>query len=397
MTRKPAYNLTFLACYIAYAVQAVVNNFAPLLFVTFSTEFRIPLTTISLLIGMHFGVQMVADLVIARFADRVGYRNSVVAAHLFAALGLALLAFLPDLLPNPFVGILIADLLYAIGGGLIEAVTSPLFEACPAENKEAAMSILHSFYSWGQLASVLLCSLFFVTAGISRWRLLSLLWALLPLANAVLFCAVPVVEPSALTEKRTPLPALLRRGAFWVMLLLMLGAGASELTVCQWASAFLETCLGIDKQTGDLIGLCCFSLFMGLARVLYSAFSERLRLPVFMAACGGLCIISYLMITCSLTPAVVLAGCALCGFSVGIMWPGTYALAAKCLAGGTSMFALLALAGDVGCTLGPSLAGALGGAFGGNLSLGILLCIAFPVIFTLGSAVFIREKTEKTE
>lgn len=392
MTRKPAYKLTFIACYIAYITQAVVNNFSPLLFVTFSSEFDIPLSTISLLISMHFAIQMVADLLTARFADRIGYRNSVVAAHFLASAGLILLAFLPDLLPNPFVGILIADLLYATGGGLIEAVTSPLFEACPSDNKDAAMSMLHSYYSRGQLAAVLLCTLFFATAGLSNWRILSLIWAVLPLANAILFMFVPIVEPDSRPEKRTPLRELLGRGGFWLMVVLMIGSGAAELTVCQWASAFLETCLGIDKTVGDLLGLCLFSFFMGTARVLYGLFSEKVRLSVFMAVSGALCVISYLMITCSTLPAIVLAGCALCGFSVGIMWPGTYALAAKRLMGGTSMFAILALAGDVGCSVGPFLAGTLGEALGGGLSLGILLCTVFPLVFTIGCVFCVREK-----
>lgn len=395
MSDKINYTPTLIASYIAYVVQAVVNNLAPLLFVTFGTTYGIPIAKISLLIGFHFGVQMLTDFFAARYADRIGYRASVVAAHFLAAVGLFGLAVLPNVLPDPFVGILIAAFLYAVGGGLIEVVISPLVEACPTRHKSAAMSLLHSFYSWGQLAMVALSTLFFVTAGIENWRWLAVLWGLLPLANAFLFLFVPIAELGKGTAEVTPPRSFLRTRLFWLFIVLMIAAGAAELTVCQWASAFLEAGLGIDKATGDLVGLCLFSLFMGAARVLYGVVGERVSLSGFMVASGLLCVASYLLISLSSSPIPVLIGCALCGFSVGIMWPGTYSMAAGRLSGGTAMFALLAVAGDLGCTLGPSLAGWIADACGGDLARGILFGTVFPALLVIGNLILLRGKKKE--
>ena len=367
------------ACFAGYVTQAIVNNFAPLLFLTFRKEWSISLDRITLLVTINFAVQLLVDFLSAKFIDKIGYRTSVVAAHIFAAVGLAGLGFLPPLFPDPYTGLLLAVILYAIGGGIIEVLISPIVEACPTEQKSAAMSLLHSFYCWGHVSVVVVSTAFFAVAGIGNWKILACIWAILPLANAALFTQVPVAalveEGNGMTMKE-----LLKSGAFWVLALLMVCAGASEQGMSQWSSAFAESGLHVSKTIGDLAGPCFFAAMMGLARVIYSGFSERIDLRRFMGASCVLCVASYLLAAFAPHPALSLLGCGLCGFSVGILWPGTFSVAAaSCPRGGTVMFALLALAGDLGCSGGPTLVGFVSNAAGGNLKTGLLSAIAFPI------------------
>ena len=378
------YRGTICACFVGYIVQAIVNNFAPLLFVTFQTSFGVSLDRIALLVTFNFGIQLLVDLISPALLGRIGYRAGVIAAHLFAAAGLAAMALLPAMLPDPYVGILCAVTLYAVGGGLIEVLVSPIVEACPTDNKEAAMSLLHSFYCWGQAGVVLLSTGFFLLLGVERWPWLSLIWALVPLANAFLFARVPVPSPEDDMTPALSLKALAARRVFWLMLVLMLCAGACEQAVSQWASAFAEQGLGVVKAVGDLAGPTAFALLMGMARLLFSKCTVRLSAERALPLCAGLCLVSYLLASLPASPVLGLLGCALCGFSVGILWPATFSLAAaRIRGGGTAMFAFLALAGDLGCSAGPALVGLASGALGGNLRLGILCAAAFPVLLRL--------------
>lgn len=290
------------------------------------------------------------------------------------------LAFLPELLPSPFAGLLLSVCLYAVGGGIIEVLVSPIVEACPGDKKEQAMSLLHSFYCWGYLLVVLLSTLFFYWAGIQNWRLLACLWALIPLANAVYFTRVPikklVEEDAGLGTKQ-----LFSMKAFWTFLFLMACAGAAENSMSQWSSAFAELGLNLPKAVGDLTGPCLFAICMGCTRVFYARFGDRIPLKKFMALSGALCVLSYVLAALSPWPALALAGCALCGVSVGILWPGTFSLASKAIpTGGTVMFGMMALGGDLGCSIGPTLVGFVSGLFGGRLQAGILAAIFFPVL-----------------
>lgn len=384
MPRLQSYTHTITASYLGYITQAVVNNFAPLLFLTFAADFALSLQQLTLLTTLNFLVQLLVDLLSARLVDRIGYRVCAVAAHVFAALGLAGLAVFPSLAPNPYPGILAAVVLYAMGGGLIEVLISPIVESCPTKQKEAAMSLLHSFYCWGQVFVVLASTLFFRLAGISHWRVLALLWALLPALNGLYFALVPIFPPVGGSEPLS-LGSLLRQKVFWILAVLMVAAGASELAMSQWASAFAETALHISKTAGDLAGPCAFALLMGTARALYAKFADRLPLPAALMGSGALCLVCYLLTALSANPVLSLIGCAVCGFSVGIFWPGTFSLAAQALpAGGTSMYALLALAGDMGCSLGPTLVGFAASASGKGLPFGLLLASFFPVLLFLG-------------
>lgn len=385
MSGKISYKQTITACFIAYIVQAIVNNFAPLLFLTFQSTYDIPLSKITMLITFNFGLQLIVDLVSVTFVDRIGYRASMILAHILATGGLASLAFLPELLPDPFVGILISVTVYAFGGGLLEVLVSPVVEACPSDNKEAAMSMLHSFYCWGHVGVVLISTIFFAVFGIHNWKILAVIWALVPLCNSLVFTKVPIAPLIEEGEKGLTIKDLAKQKIFWVFMLMMLCAGASEQAVSQWASTFAEKGLGVSKTVGDLAGPMSFAVLMGTSRAFYGKWGDKLDLDRFMIGSSILCMISYLCI--SLVPGSVfgLVGCAVCGLSVGIMWPGTFSKASKAMKnGGTAMFALMALAGDLGCSGGPTVVGMVSSALGDDLKKGILAAICFPLLLLVG-------------
>ncbi len=383
MTLRQDYKYTFRASYAGYFVQAIINNFLPLLFLTLQKDFALSYDRISLLIIINFGVQLLVDMLSASFIDKIGYRASALLAHAFAFAGLFSLGIFPFILP-PYCGIILSIIIYATGSGLIEVIISPLVEACPSKSKSGSMSLLHSFYCWGQMSVVLLSTAFFTLFGVDKWRCLALLWSLVPLANGILFTLVPIPETlsdgGGMTVKK-----LFSTRLFYIFALIMLCSGASEIAMSQWASAFAESGLKVSKTVGDLLGPCLFAVLMGSARVLYSKISEKISLAKMMTASALLCIVSYLTASLSPLPLLSLFGCALCGLSVGIMWPGTFSLAAeKIPSGGTAMFAFLALFGDMGCSLGPGAVGKAITLFGGDMNKGMLLGTVFPVLLILG-------------
>ncbi len=379
------YKHTTYACFTGYIVQAIVNNFVPLLFLTFQSQYGITLEKIALLTGLNFGIQLLVDLVSAKAADLIGYRPCIIAAHVFSAAGLILLTVLPDLLPDAYTGLLLAVIVYAVGGGLIEVLVSPIMQACPGDEKEKAMSLLHSFYCWGHVGVVLISSIFFATFGISRWKILALIWALIPAANGVLFLFVPIGSLIPEGESGYSIRKLISLGSFWIFMLLMACAGACEQGVSQWASAYAESALHVSKTLGDLLGPLLFALMMGSARLFYGKCGEKIDLKRFMWISGLLCLCSYLLIGLTSTPALGFLGCALCGLSVGILWPGTFSLGTNAIPlGGTAMFAFFALAGDLGCSLGPTWVGTMAGRLGSRLNLGILAGAVFPLLLLTG-------------
>lgn len=387
------YKHTMYACFAAYITQAMVGVYVPMLFVTFQDTYGISLAKITTMVTLNFALQLLTDWAAALYADRIGYRACAVAAHILAAAGLMGLAVLPNLTPDPYVGLVGAGMIYAVGGGLLEVLISPIVEACPSDNKESAMSLLHSFYCWGGMGIVLLSTLFFALFGMKSWRILTVLWAMLPIANALLFARVPIASLHQEGEQGLTIRELAKNKLFWVMALVMVCAGASEQSVAQWASAFAERGLGVSKTIGDLAGPMMFAAMMGTARLLYSKFGERINLSRAIVGCGGLCIFSYLLTALSPLPALGLMGCGLCGFSVGIFWPGTFSISAgKISRGGTAMFALLALGGDVGCCVGPALVGSVSAARGDNLAAGILAGVIFPIL--LVAAMLVLKRSE---
>lgn len=378
-----SYKRTMISCFVGYIVQAIVNNFIPLLFITLQRQYDIPLGRITLLITVNFAVQLTVDALSALFVDKIGIRVSIVAAHIFSAAGLILLPILPEIL-SPYAGILISVCLYAVGGGLIEVLISPIMESCPTDNKEKAMSLLHSFYCWGQVGVVLLSTVFFAVFGLDNWRILSFIWAIIPFANALAFMKVPIAPLIAENEQGIPLSGLLKNKLFWLLMLMMVCSGACELAVSQWASFFAEKGLDIPKAAGDLAGPMTFAVLMGSARAFYGKYGDRLDLDRFMTGSAALCVVSYLMISLVSNAVVNLIGCAFCGLSVGIMWPGTFSKAAASLKnGGTALFSLLALAGDVGCSSGPTLVGFVSERAGSDMKTGILAAAAFPLIMLI--------------
>ena len=388
---KKSYEHTIYASYIGYITQAIVNNLAPLLFLTFASTYNLSLAQITKITTINFLTQLIVDLICAKVIDRIGYRISVVFAHICAVTGLIGMAFLPELLGNAYVGLIAAVILYAIGGGIIEVLISPIVEACPTAKKEAAMSLLHSFYCWGHVGVVLLSTAFFAVFGIENWKVLACLFALIPLCNAFYFLLVPIY-PIVEEHEKLAFRELISKKAFWLLIIMMVCAGASEQAMSQWASAFAESGLKVSKTVGDLLGPCAFAVFMGTARAIYGKYSENIPLKKMMVGSAVLCIACYLLAVFGGHPVLGLIGCALCGFSVGIFWPGTFSIAAWELpGGGTAMYALMALAGDLGCSSGPTVVGMVSDRMNGELRYGILAAILFPICM-LVSLIFVKQK-----
>lgn len=378
---EKGYRRTLYACFIGYIVQAIVNNFVPLLFLTFQSTYGIPLQKITLLVTFNFGLQLLVDFLSVGFVDRIGYRASMMMAHILAALGLLLLTALPEMTGDPFIGLLLAVMVYAVGGGLLEVLVSPVVESCPTENKEKAMSLLHSFYCWGHVAVVLISTVFFRAFGMGSWKVLAFLWAMIPLANTVMFARVPIAPLIEEGKRGMSLRELFGCRVFWVLVVMMVCSGASEQAVSQWASALAERDLGIPKAVGDLAGPMTFAVLMGTSRAFYGKYGDKINLEKFMKISTCLCVAAFLVIAKAPIPALGLVGCGLCGLSVGIMWPGTFSVASAALRrGGTALFAMLALAGDLGCSGGPTVVGLVSGLAGDDLRLGILAAVVFPAV-----------------
>lgn len=392
---QPKYNKTLTACFIGYIVQAIVNNFLPLLFLTFHDTYGISLSKITMLITFNFVLQLLVDMLSAGFIDKIGYRAAAVLAHVFAAAGLMLLTLLPEIMPSAFTGLLLSVMVYAIGGGLLEVLISPIVEALPTDNKEKAMSLLHSFYCWGHVGVVLISTVFFAVFGIENWKIMALLWALVPVLNILLFSNAPILPLISEEDSGYSLKELFAQPIFWLMMLIMLCAGASEQAVSQWASTFAEQGLKVSKTIGDLAGPMFFALLMGTSRLLYGKYGEKIDLRRAMTASCILCIASYLLISLSPLPFLSLIGCGICGFSVGILWPGAFSIASASLKrGGTLLFALLALAGDMGCSGGPTYVGLISGHFNDNLKTGILAAVLFPALMILG--IWMHKRSHNT-
>ncbi|MCI8725947.1 MAG: MFS transporter [Hungatella sp.] len=383
MNSNTGYSRTIKASCLGYVTQAVVNNLAPLLFLTFQELYNISMERITLLITINFTIQLFVDLLSAGLIDRVGYRRAIVFAHICSAAGIGGMAVFPAICGDAYMGLVMSVVLYAVGGGLIEVLISPIVEACPTEKKDASMSLLHSFYCWGHVIVVVVTTCFFAVFGRAWWRVLCVLWALLPVCNAAYFGRVPI---RSLNEEQEPMAwrGMFSDKLFLVFVLLMVCAGASEQAMSQWASVFAESGLQVPKEAGDLAGPCMFAALMGVSRLTYARFSDRISLKRFMLGSSVLCIVSYVLAVFSENPVLGLAGCGLCGLSVGILWPGTYSLASRSLpGGGTAMFAFLALAGDLGCTLGPTVVG-MASAGIGSIQGGLLTAIFFPGMLLLG-------------
>lgn len=391
-----SYKGTITACFMGYITQAIMVNFPPLLFVFFGQHFGISPMQTTILIACNFVTELAIDFIISRYAERIGYRKLVIIADICAILGISLLFILPELMSGaPFIALAIAMVFCGMGGGLMEVLISPIVEACPTKNKSGMMSLLHSFYCWGQVGVVFLSTMFFLIFGIENWGIMALIWALVPAFDLVMFIFAPMysLTPEGATEKKPS--EILRSKIFWLLVVMMTCAGASELVMSQWASTFAEVTLGVQKWIGDLIGPCLFAVCMGLSRVFFAKMSEKINLEKGIFISSIICICSYLLaiFAPSGLEFLSLIGCAVCGIGCGLMWPGTFSIASKKEPlGGVFMFGMLALAGDFGCLIGPTSAG----IFKGNLKAGFLLALIFPVTLAIISLIlFIKGKRKK--
>ena len=390
------YRKTLMACYLGFITQAICANFAPLLFLTFHKDYQISLGHIALIPTAFFLTQLIVDALCARYVDKIGYRRAIVGSQVTSALGLAGLAVLPEMLGDPFIGVILCVILYAIGSGLMEVLGSPIVEACPFDNKDAVMSLLHSFYCWGSVAVVLLSTVFFAVFGVACWKILACLWAVVPLWNIINFLRCPI-EHLVEDGQGMTIRQLCKAPLFWLAVLLMVCSGASELSMAQWASAYAEAALGLSKTLGDLMGPCLFAITMGISRVLYGKYGEKVDLTSFMLGSGALCLVCYLLASMTANPIWGLVGCIVCGFSVGIMWPGTLSItSARMPLGGTALFALLAMAGDLGGAFGPSMVGYVTQLASDDLRAGLQVGCIFPIGLMIG-LIIMRRMTKKNQ
>lgn len=386
--KKLNYKHTIIGCFIAYMVQAVVCNFAPLLFVGWSNEFNISMPQLTTIVTVTFFTQIIVDLISAKYAEKIGYKKCLVLAHLLSGAGFFLLGILPYVTKKSFLAVLIPVIIYSAGSGLLEVLVSPVVESCPTENKAGAMSLLHSFYCWGTVGVIGLSTLYFAVFSRENWRYLAFVWAVFALLNGVFLAFVPISKLNGDQNKkeRVHTKELFKNKVFIVAIILMICAGASELAMSQWASAFAETGLNVSKTVGDLAGPMAFAVLMGTGRIIFSAISKKVRIEDYLIVSAVGCIASYMLACLTPVPVISLAGCALCGLAVSAMWPATISFTTKVIPNATTaMFALLAVAGDIGCTSGPTIIGFVTDAFGGDLKKGLIFSVIFPaiIIFSL--------------
>ena len=388
MTEKINYTSTKIASYAGLFVQAIVNNFLPILFIALQDVYKIGYEKLGRLIMFNFVTQLVTDILTPKIVGILGYRKSAVMCQGFAALGLAMLSFLPRVLPDPYVGIVLSVVVYAFASGLMEVILSPMVEMLPTKNKSGNMSILHSFYCWGQAVTTLVTTFLVSLFGYVNWMYIPILWAIVPFVNMFSFLKVPIIEPEP-ERKSDSLKRLLSAPLFRCFMVMMLCAGASEIAMAEWASMFAQQALGVSKVVGDLAGPCAFAIFMGTGRIVYSKFADRVSIRTVIAVMGALCTVCYIVVGVCKLPIFALIACAACGFTVSVTWPGTYSAAAASFPrGGMWMFAVLALCGDSGCSLGPWLLGAT--AEVSNLNTGFIVAAIFPIIMVITALFFMN-------
>lgn len=396
---KNNYKTTICAAMLGYITQAIMLNFPPLLYIFFQTDYGLTLSQVSFLITANIIVELIVDVIVSRCAVRIGYRPMVLIGSAFAVLGLIAMIVLPSFMESKFLALILSMMLCGAGGGIMEVLISPIVEACPTKNKTGMMSLLHSFYCWGQAGVVLFSTLFFLAFGLENWIYAAIFWTIIPLACFLLFTVTPIYTLEEEGSGGQSFLALFKNKLFWVLVLMMICAGASELSMAQWASAFAETALGRSdlKWLTDLLGPCLFAICMGSARVFYAKKAEKIDLTKGIFISSLICIASYLVAIIFTSPVVSLIGCAVCGIGAGIMWPGSYSLgSAKIPSGGVLMFGMLALAGDFGCLVGPSLTGQAASLFGDNLRVGFAFALIFPIILAVISFVmYIRARKNK--
>lgn len=386
---------TKLAGYVGFVVQAIVNNFLPILFIVFQDIYGLGYEKLGRLIVFNFAVQMFIDFITPKIIHKIGYRRAAFLCQFTACLGLCLMSLLPRIMPSPYTAMFIAIAVYATGSGLMEVILSPMIEMLPTGNKSGNMAVLHSFYCWGQTVVVPLTTLMVFAFGYENWSYIPLVWAIVPFINMLAFLRVPIVEPGR-EVKQSTLIELLKTPSFIIYMLMMFCGGASEIAMSQWASLFVEQALGVSKAIGDIVGPCLFALFMALGRVIYAKFSKKVSFTRLLIWLNILCFVCYVMVGISKIAALSLVFCALCGFSVSISWPGIYSAGARTFkTGGAVMFSAFAMCGDTGCALGPGLVGLV--AEYTNLNMGFIAAAVFPFIMVICSIIILKNRVAKKQ
>ena len=351
-----SYKSTIAACYIGSFVQAIIVNTTPILFIPLREQFGLTFQQMGLLVLINFISQVGCDILFSNAIDKYGFRRFVVAAHGLAVVGLVLFAASPLLFDRPFAGFVTATIIFSGSGGLLELLLSPIVNAIPTDEKAGAMSVLHSFYSWGQAAVILLTTVLLFVFGRAWWQWIILIWTLVPLFNFFFLMRVPFA-PNVPEEQRQGMDKILLKPFFIAALATILCGAAAELCISQWASAYLEEAMRLPKVVGDVGGVCLFAVMMGVGRLFYGMYGKKINVSLMMligtvgaAAC-------YITVALSGTAVLSLLACGLCGLCVSLLWPGTLVVASEHYPlAGAWMFAILA-AGDIGASAGPWLMG----------------------------------------
>lgn len=387
-----SYRSTKIACFIGFVVQAIINNFLPVLFIIFySKPYNLNYEQLGRLLFINFFVQLVVDALTPIIVKKIGYRGASVACHALAAAGLCMLGILPWAFPTHIYTCLVAAIVvYASGSGIIEVCISPIVEMLPGDKKGADMAFTHSFYCWGQMFTVLVSTLLIAVIGQSYWHIIPIIWAIIPLFNMFNFMRVPIVEVPEESASKTA-KTLFKNRDFWVFVVVMICAGASEITMAEWASIFTQQALGVSKTVGDLLGPCAFAICMGSGRVIFGLLDGKFNPKKALIINNILCVACYVGVALCNINWLSLVVCALCGFTVSLSWPGTYSMAARHFTtGGTLMFSVLALSGDLGCSMGPWIMGIV--ANNTNLQTGFLVSAIFPTIMVAVLPFLRKEK-----
>ena len=384
------YTQTKLASYIGYIVQAIINNFLPILFIAFQDVYALSYEKLARLIVFNFVTQMITDLITPKIVNVIGYKKASVLAHFCASLGLVMLSVLPSLM-SPYLAIIISIIVYAFGSGLIEVIISPIIENLPTDNKKSNMAFLHSFYCWGQAFTIIVTTILIFVFGYRRWNFIPLIWAIVPFLNMFFFMRVPVIEPTSETKKAT-FSVLFKSSKFRCFMVMMFCAGACEIAMAEWASIFAQQALGISKVIGDLLGPCAFAIFMGLGRIWYAKVAEKVSFRKTLIYMSMACFLCYIVVAFCKIPFVSLMCCALCGFTVSLSWPGLYSAGAKKFPEGASvMYSVFAMCGDTGCCLGPWVLGIVADSLG--LNIGFAAASVFPIIMIVTATMSLKTKS----
>ena len=336
--------------------MSIVGNLSPVLFLAFHNLYGISYTALGFLVLVNFVTQLLVDLVFSLFSHKFNIPMAVKMAPVLGAVGLAVYAVCPMLLPhNPYLGILVGTLIFSAASGFNEVLISPVIAAIPSENPDGEMSKLHSVYAWGVVFVVAVSTLFLFAFGSESWPFLALLFALVPLLACILFFGSKL-PPLETPEKASGVFGFFKSKGLWICVLGIFLGGAAECTMAQWCSGYIERALGIPKIWGDLFGVALFSVMLGLGRSLYAKYGKNIGKVLFFSAIGS--VACYLVAAASGVAAVGLIACAMTGFCTSMMWPGSLiAVSERFPHGGVMMFALMAAGGDLGASVGPQLVG----------------------------------------